>query len=88
MALLADGTLALAGWFTSIGPVGTSGIARLDPRTGAWSGFGGGLGPGGRGVCHGEAVAEGDDGQVWVAGSFLTAGPGPSGNIALWARGS
>jgi hypothetical protein len=79
-----DGTqVVVGGWFGAAGPIAASGVATLEPETGAWAAFGSGVGPGERGVRRVEALAQGPAG-LWVGGRFDTAGGVPSCAIALW----
>lgn len=82
IAIHPDGTIYLVGDFTSIGGTSANRVARYDPSTGAFSALGTGLAGGATPI--GRRVRIGPNGDVYVAGSFTTAGGTTVNNVARW----
>lgn len=82
---LADGTLALAGWFATAGDAAAARVARYDPAARRWTALGSGLSDGERGGSWALALGQGPGGELWVGGEFPVAGGSPSANLARWA---
>lgn len=80
MALAPDGTLYWGGGNATIGGVAANYIAKWNGT--AWSALGAGMGPAGGGFVYGVAVAQ--DGTLYAAGAFTTAGGVAASGIAKW----
>jgi hypothetical protein len=81
MALAPDGSIYVAGAFTTAGGVTVNGIAKWTPSTSTWSALGTGL-SGGTATGYGLAIAP--DGALYLGGSFTAAGGVAAANIAKW----
>lgn len=76
-----DGSVYVAGAFTTASGTTVNGIAKWNPVTNTWSALGTGLSGG---LATGYALAVAPNGDIYLGGSFTAAGGTAAANIAKW----